>query len=477
MPAKASILKIKQYNGRFGCIACFHPGRREGASNTYPYDKDYRLKKNKHYVKYSKLADEININKDKSKLESIFGFFGSTSMDKLLIIPNQIPFDYMHLVLQGHSRWLLGRIFTDKAVDDIYLGKNSDLLNKLLIRTKLPHTMSRKPQDVNELLRWKSSEIKIFVLYLAVPIFLNLLPSWYFYRFCSYVFFVRTLYEEINDKDLALCDEVIKKYIKDLEDTFTSSALTYTIHAHLHLIEQVKNHGPLYCHSQFFFEGALNNLKNLLHGTRGFINQITKQIFHLKDIKFKIEKQDFKNDELYSFTMKTYSFNLNENSLIGSVDKRKATNNEKEIFINCFNHKIEMLLVGYRIKMKNKIYHSKSYTRRGNTNSFTISYLKNNEKRYGDIEFFYDVNDTIYAYVSKYEIKKNISDLLPKSSGYFYDVVKDHFFKKFYKIIENTENVENEIIPCESILNRCIIIKSSNNLSFITELAYEFEHD
>jgi hypothetical protein len=26
LPAKASVLNIKQFNGEFGCIACIHPG-------------------------------------------------------------------------------------------------------------------------------------------------------------------------------------------------------------------------------------------------------------------------------------------------------------------------------------------------------------------------------------------------------------------------------------------------------------------
>ena len=70
-----------------------------------------------------------------------------------------------------------------------------------------------------------------------------------------------------------IAEEIISKYLVSLEEIFGLHAYTFTAHAHLHLANQVKLHGPLQCHSQFFFEGALFNLKNLIHGSRGFINQ------------------------------------------------------------------------------------------------------------------------------------------------------------------------------------------------------------
>ena len=35
-------------------------------------------------------------------------------MSRILMIPEQIPFDYMHLVLQGHTKWLLSEYFQNK---------------------------------------------------------------------------------------------------------------------------------------------------------------------------------------------------------------------------------------------------------------------------------------------------------------------------------------------------------------------------
>ena len=71
----------------------------------------------------------------------------------------------------------------------------------------------------------------------------------------SYVFSIRTLYEPIkHTHNLNKVDDILNKYVSQLDDNFGKYAYDYTVHAHLHLVEQVKNHGPLQCHSQFAFE-------------------------------------------------------------------------------------------------------------------------------------------------------------------------------------------------------------------------------
>ena len=103
------------------------------------------------------------------------------------------------------------------------------------------------------------------MFYQSLPIFIEILPEWFFYRFAAYVFAIRLLYEPIKSSiDLNSAEEILNKYVKSLEDTYNENAYTFTAHAHLHLAKCL--HGPLQSHSQFCFEGALFNLKNLLHG-------------------------------------------------------------------------------------------------------------------------------------------------------------------------------------------------------------------
>ena len=91
------------------------------------------------------------------KNEDQFGIKGTTSLSKLFRIPEQIPYDYMHLVLQGHCKWLLQKIFKSKS-SPIFIS-DFEALEQSLLKVKVSHFMNRKPRSLKEINKWKSAEI------------------------------------------------------------------------------------------------------------------------------------------------------------------------------------------------------------------------------------------------------------------------------------------------------------------------------
>ena len=62
------------------------------------------------------------------------------------------------------------------------------------------------------------------------------------------------LYEPIDKQKLSFIDSIINKYVTFLAQYNGDYAYDFTVHAHLHLVKQVEQHGPLKSHSQFVFE-------------------------------------------------------------------------------------------------------------------------------------------------------------------------------------------------------------------------------
>lgn len=120
----------------------------------------------------------------------------------------------------------------------------------------MPHTINRKfPQIKEKNNNFKSSELKIFIFYWALPLLMDLLPAPYFYLLSAYVFSVRTYYEPINQhQEIYEADKLMNEYFRLMDDFIGSHAYTYTLHAHLHLGEQVLKSGNLHSNSQFVFE-------------------------------------------------------------------------------------------------------------------------------------------------------------------------------------------------------------------------------
>lgn len=127
-------------------------------------------------------------------------------------------------------------------------------MNKILTNTKLPHNFNRKIHDIADK-QMKSTQYKTFLFYLMLPTLLPFLPANYFYLLASYVIAMRILYEPIESiENVKLAEMLLKRYFTSLKSHFGEFAYDYTVHAHLHLAEQVKKHGPLHTHSAFVFE-------------------------------------------------------------------------------------------------------------------------------------------------------------------------------------------------------------------------------
>ena len=109
--------------------------------------------------------------------------------------------------------------------------------------------------------QYKSSELRLFLFHWCLPLLLSCWKEqvaedndnfWHF--FALYILGVCILYEPSNADSINQAKRLIQSYHHYIEDHFGQGAYTYTIHAHLHLANQVLRHGPLHSHTQFVFE-------------------------------------------------------------------------------------------------------------------------------------------------------------------------------------------------------------------------------
>lgn len=174
---------------------------------------------------------------------------------------------------------------------------------------------------------------------------------------------------------------------------------------------------------------------------------------------------DFLNKKLLT---KKYS----GTNMIGKLKRKDMPEEIAKLIFDKLELKVNNILTSDRFILNNRIFHSKSYLQKGNCNSYTVSYKQNNTIKYGDIEYFVEINNQYYAIIRKHSLKVNVFDLLPESSGYFFEMAKK-YFSKYFKIIEYSNQID--LIDCFCIKDRCIIIQ--NKELYLTELEYEFEHD
>jgi hypothetical protein len=255
----AANLNVKQFNGYHGCPDCKVHGIARGREIFYPHtDTPSEPKTQYDYAKFSR--------GNYSRAQSL-GILGKTPLTDILILPDQCPKDYMHLVAGGHFKWLVGMwysIFTANAFDE---G------TQYLSWVNLPRSFGYQFLPLNAFSGWKTKHYRDFLLYVAPVFAVSFIPDAYVEHFLHYFVYVRTLhhFESINDLDNL--DQIFSHYARSIESLYGHRASLCSLHMHCHLVQQVINHGALSMTSCFARESYLSSAIKICHGTRHVLQQ------------------------------------------------------------------------------------------------------------------------------------------------------------------------------------------------------------
>lgn len=276
-PAKASMVNFKQYNGKFGCTYCYHPGVRtvkgNGFMRSFPWAYPLpRERTHKATVEYATQVVSEN-------LTDLLGVKGPSRLYLLKdcgldIIRGIVP-DYMHCVLLGVTDQFLG-MWLNSVDADFYIKKAS-ILDQVLLSVKPPNEIRRTPRSMEKFLAlWKASEFRNWLLFYSVIALKSILPSTFYNH---WLYLVNTMHillqREINAENLSTCRILIRKFIEAVPELYSDSFCTYNVHSLTHLVDYVEKWGAPWAWSSFLTEDAGGRLKNFFHGT----TYIGKQIF------------------------------------------------------------------------------------------------------------------------------------------------------------------------------------------------------
>lgn len=298
LPAKAAVLCAKQFNGRYGCSVCLHPGEHSGRSQIYP-PTEYPERTHRSVQTAARLAEV--------KGSAVFGIKGVSPLSCSLDLVNSIPVDYMHAVLEGVSRNLLKHWFDSKYhSSSYYLGSKLKTIDKVLLRQQPPHELSRPPRCIEKHLKYfKASELRTWLLFYSLPLLLHNLPPLFLHHYALLVCAMHTLLQDeitLSLVDAAEC--MLVDFCKLLPELYGDDSCTANAHLLFHLPKYVRLWGPLWTHSAFGFESKNGHLKRLIHGRSNIVPQLlfnvdvsqTLQLVHHKLAEHESEEtMDFLN--------------------------------------------------------------------------------------------------------------------------------------------------------------------------------------
>lgn len=218
---------------------------------------------------YLKAAREALRKSNGGKEVAVDGIKGLSSLLRIFKYPVQIIYDFMHLVCLGHVPSLINRWCGRMSKDAI-----SNVDNKLK-QLKIPHNMKVVfLESIKSASQWKAKHSRLFVLHVGVPIMVTHLPILLFSHFVIYSLAMKLLYAPQRKEEILFAERLIDYYCLTASNVYDSSIEIFSLHAHLHLAYQVRQHGALIHMSAFAFESAIRYIKKGAHGSRNLASQI-----------------------------------------------------------------------------------------------------------------------------------------------------------------------------------------------------------
>ena len=142
--AKAPVMNMKQFNGKYGCPTCLNPGTRQHTcTQVYLPGNEYPTRSN------------TSIHRDADEAEwsgtAVNGIKGRSKLSGFVDLPNAIPMDYMHCVLEGVVKWLLEAWVSSTSHGCAhYIGRRVKQVDSELLNQCPPHEFGRAPRSIEK---------------------------------------------------------------------------------------------------------------------------------------------------------------------------------------------------------------------------------------------------------------------------------------------------------------------------------------
>lgn len=246
--------KIKQYSGYFGCDKCTQKGTWVSRRVTYPEVDNLTLRTNETFR--AEMA-----RRQENEAMSVSPFL-TLPLDMV----QQFPVDYMHQACLGVMKKLITEWIRGDRKVRMSAGQIKEVTQRLLsLRKVIPNCFARKPRNLEDIDRWKATELRQFAVYTGKIVLKGILSEQLYDHFMAFsvalsLLLCPTLAVDHN----SYSHELMKYFVKKTKELYGDHFLVYNIHSMVHLSEEAMAFGSLDACSAFPFENYLAQLKRLV---------------------------------------------------------------------------------------------------------------------------------------------------------------------------------------------------------------------
>lgn len=275
-PAKSYVLNVKGHAGYDSCTRCLEEGVYLKNRSCFPYTKNSE-KKRTHNDYINKKYEEHHVGNTISILSDLPG----------INIVDSFALDYMHLVCIGVMKKLI-QLWVQKGPLSVRL--HNPIIKKISeqfisIKKNIPCDFSRKPRVLNELPRFKATELRQILVYTEQVIFKdNISTNCYKHFMALNIAMTILLSDNMEKKYIEFTKDLLKYFVQNFENIYGRHFISHNVHGLLHITDDYMNFGSLDNISAFPFENYMKSLKKLIRKPDKPLQQIIKRYYEQKNI-------------------------------------------------------------------------------------------------------------------------------------------------------------------------------------------------
>lgn len=191
----------------------------------------------------------------------------------------------MHLTLLGITRKLILLWLSKGPVNVRLTGCSIEKLNKSLLDIKhcIPCDFVRKTRPINEINRWKATELRLFLLYVGPIILKNILHRDVYVNFMALNIAMVILVSPDHSHLVQYADELLHYFVESFEKIYGSEHVSFNVHGLFHLTDDYHIFGPLDNSSAFTFENYMKELKIKVRKHDQCLEQVVNRYLELQN--------------------------------------------------------------------------------------------------------------------------------------------------------------------------------------------------
>ena len=160
----------------------------------------------------------------------------------------------------------------------------------------MPSDFNRKPRSLEKAKRlWKAHKLRQFLLYSGPVVLRNALRDDLYNHFLNLYLAITILVNPVlckNNNYLNLSENLLKTFVKNYQILYGRENVSFNVHSLLHIVDDVRNFGPLDSYSAFRYENYIGKIKRLIRKGDKPLQQLARRLAEIRAAKNDLINED-----------------------------------------------------------------------------------------------------------------------------------------------------------------------------------------